>query len=109
MNNKQKVKAVDLNKYLHQEIDFLKIDIEGAENHLIFHISENLRNVKNLFIEYHGLKNQRQNLGEILNLLTNVGFEYYIRVAGETIRFPFCNERPRVFNQQLNIMCYRIN
>jgi FkbM family methyltransferase len=107
INRTQNVKAIDLNKYLNQEIEFLKIDIEGAENELIFHISENLKNVKNLFLEYHGLLNQPQNLGEILNLISNAGFEYYIRVAGETIKFPFCNEKPSVFNQQLNIMCYR--
>lgn len=106
-NKRQKVQAVDLNKYLNQEVDFLKIDIEGAENELIFHISENLKNVKNLFLEYHGLLNQSQNLGDILNLISSVGFEYYIRVAGETIQFPFCEEQPKVFNQQLNILCYR--
>jgi len=109
INRTQNVKAIDLNKYLNQNIDFLKIDIEGAENELIFHISENLKNVKNLFLEYHGLLNQPQNLGEILNLISNAGFEYYLRVAGETIQFPFCNEKPSVFNQQLNIMCYRGN
>lgn len=102
-----KIKAIDLKKYLHEKIDFLKIDIEGAENELIFDIKDNLNNVENLFLEYHGLKNQKQNLGNILNLLTDVGFEYYIRVAGETLRYPFCKEDPIIFNQQLNIFCYR--
>ncbi len=106
-NNVCHVNAIDLNYFLNREIDFLKIDIEGAENELIFHISKNLKNVKNLFLEYHGLKDQRQNLGDILNLLTTSGFEYYIRVAGETMNYPFCNEEPRIFNQQLNIMCFR--
>ena len=101
------VKAVDLKKYLQQPVDFLKIDIEGAENTLIFDIADSLKNVKNLFLEYHGILNEEQNLGEILNLLKAKGFEYYIRVAGETIKQPFCNEKPRSFNQQLNIFCYR--
>lgn len=106
-NNVIKVQAVDLKKYLQEPVDFLKIDIEGAENKVIFDIAVYLDNVKNLFLEYHGLLNEPQNLGEILNLLKQKGFEYYIRVADDTLKFPFCNESPSTFNQQLNIFCYR--
>jgi len=60
-----------------------------------------------MFLEYHGLIDQPQNLGEILNLLKEAGFQYYIRLAGETMKFPFCDEKPTAFNQQLNIFCYR--
>lgn len=102
------VNAVDFKQFLNSKIDFLKIDIEGAENELIFHIKNDLSNVQHLFLEYHGLIGQEQNLGEILNLLKDIGFQYYIRVAGETIKFPFIYEKPQVFNQQLNILCYRI-
>ena len=108
LENNTIVKAIDFNRYLNRTIDFLKIDIEGAENELIFHIKDNLKYVNNLFLEYHGLLNQRQNLGDILNLLSEVGFEYYIRVAGETMKFPFCQEKPKGYNQQLNIFCYRL-
>ena len=106
-NNVLNVKASDLKKYMNEEIDFLKIDIEGAENTLIFDIAEKLVNVKNLFLEYHGIIGAEQNLGEILNLLKSAGFQYYIRLAGETINFPFLNEIPTSFNQQLNILSYR--
>lgn len=106
-NNKTTVKAIDFKKYLDKEIDFLKIDIEGAENQLIFEIDGHLDNVNKLFLEYHGIIGETQNLGKILNLLTDNGFEYYIRLAGETIRYPFCDEKPLSFNQQLNILCYR--
>lgn len=106
-NTTSSVNAVDLKKYLVDTVDFLKIDIEGAENELIFALEGHLQNVKNLFLEYHGLIDQPQNLGEILNLLKHQGFQYYIRLAGETIKFPFCKEKPRSFNQQLNILCYR--
>lgn len=106
-NDTKKVKAIDFKKYLDQKIDFLKIDIEGAENQLIFDIKDHLVNVNKLFLEYHGIIGETQNLGNILNLLTDKGFEYYIRLAGETINYPFCNEKPVSFNQQLNILCYR--
>ena len=106
-NNIKKVKAIDLKKYLNTTIDFLKIDIEGAENVVIFDIEPLLKNVKNLFLEYHGLVNEPQNLGEILNILKKQGFEYYIRLAADTIQFPFCKENALTYNQQLNIFCYR--
>lgn len=102
-----KIQAVDLKKYLNRKVDFLKIDIEGAENSVFFDIADHLRLVQNLFLEYHGLIGEPQNLGEILNLLKEKGFQYYIRLAGETISFPYCGERPSTFNQQLNILCYR--
>lgn len=103
----KKVKTIDLKKHLTTPIDFLKIDIEGAENKLIFNLRGHLKNVKNLFLEYHGIIDEEQNLGEILNLLKEAGFQYYIRLAGETMKFPFCGEKPSTFNQQLNIFCYR--
>ncbi len=102
-----KIPTVDLKKYLQRPVDFLKIDIEGAENDLIFDLQGHLQQVRHLFLEYHGMINEKQNLGDILNLIKNEGFEYYIRVAGETLRFPFCGELPKYFNQQLNIFCYR--
>lgn len=102
-----KVKTVDLKKFLKRNVDFLKIDIEGAENDLIFDLKGNLDNVKHFFLEYHGIKDSPQNLGDILNLLKSEGFEYCIRVAGETINYPFCGDRPKNYNQQLNILCYR--
>ncbi|MGZ5187812.1 MAG: FkbM family methyltransferase, partial [Kaistella sp.] len=106
-NDKTSVNAIDLKKHLNKKVDFLKIDIEGAENELIFDIKDHLSQVDKMFLEYHGLIDQPQNLGEILNLLKEAGFQYYIRLAGETMKFPFCDEKPTAFNQQLNIFCYR--
>lgn len=106
-NNVITVKAVDLKKYLTKKIDFLKIDIEGAENDVIFDIAPLLHNVENLFLEYHGLRDNPQNLGDILNLIKEQGFQYYIRVAADNMRLPFCEEMTYAFNQQLNIFCYR--
>lgn len=103
-----KTTAIDFKKYLDKKIDFLKIDIEGAENELIFDIKDKLDNVDRMFLEYHGISNKPQNLGDILNLLSESGFQYYIRLAGDTMKYPFCNEGPIPFNQQLNIFCFRI-
>lgn len=101
------IKTTDLKKYLTRQVDFLKIDIEGAENEVIFDLKGHLSNVKNMFLEFHGIIDEPQNLGDILNLLKEEGFNYYIRLAGETMRYPFMGEKPRFFNQQLNIFCFR--
>lgn len=108
-NNIKNVTAIDLNNYLGRSIDFLKIDIEGAENDVIFRIRKNLKNVKNMFLEYHEIPDRNQNLHDILKLLNEEGFEYYIRSAADVMRFPFCNEKPKRFAQQLNIFCFRRN
>ncbi|WHF50506.1 FkbM family methyltransferase [Chryseobacterium gotjawalense] len=108
-NNIIKVQAIDLKKHLQEPVDFLKIDIEGAENVLIFDIEKELCNVKHLFLEYHGMKDDAQNLHNILELISKVGFRYYIENANiELVQYPFIQESPISFDMQLNIFCRRI-
>lgn len=104
-NRKVNIETTDLRKFLKRRVDFLKIDIEGAENELIFHLRDLLPNVENIFLEYHGIKGQPQQLGEILNLFKDAGFSYYIRQAAEVSRYPFVSGGKSIFNQQLNIFC----
>ena len=106
-NNIITIEAVDLKKYLNRKIDFLKIDIEGAENTLVFDIAPHLHNVENLFLEYHGIKGREQNLGEILSLLSENGFAYYLQGASHDIPYPFISYSDAPFTQQLNISCFR--
>lgn len=83
---KQKVKGIRLRNLLELdgEIDFLKMDIEGAESDVIKDCANSLSNVKNIFIEYHSFKNSEQNLDEILRILKMNGFRYFT----ETINKP---------------------
>lgn len=73
------VQAVDLAKYLDQDIDLLKLDIEEAEFTVIPHIYEQLHNVKNILVEIH-LKNQLRygQLAKIIETLVNSGFKISI-------------------------------
>lgn len=101
----QKVRARRLKDFLHTKVDFLKIDIEGSENELLFDLEPELLNVKNLFLEYHGISGERQKLGDILNLVTRNGFRYYIRNANDFNTTPFIHEIKKGFDLQLNIFC----
>lgn len=73
------VPAIDLAKYLVQDIDLLKLDIEEAEFTVIPHIHEQLHRVKNILVEIH-LKNQSRyaGLSKIIDVLINSGFKISI-------------------------------
>lgn len=106
---KLKVSTVNLNNLLKEPIDLLKIDIEGAENELLPSCASNLKNVKNLFLEYHSDTNQQQELSKILRIIENAGFRYYIE--GENyIKHPLYRKdlEQSVFDLQVNIFAYRI-
>lgn len=106
-NNKTVITAVDFLPYLDQPVDFLKIDIEGAEFIVVKHISENLKNVRNLFIEYHSDQNKPQELGELLSIISNAGFRYYLKEAVSLKPMPFIDRHMGIYDLQLNIFCYR--
>ena len=59
------------------EVDFLKIDIEGAELDVISG-SKKLNRVNQMFIEYHSFIDVPQQLSRLLSILENSGFRYYI-------------------------------
>ena len=105
----QKIKAVRLKTLLDNEahIDFLKMDIEGAETEVILDSKDTLHKIDKLFIEYHSFKGQKQTLPQILNCLTNAGFRYYMQtVCGHTS--PFCYNNPsEQMDLQINIYGYR--
>lgn len=90
-------------------IDFLKIDIEGAETAVLPDCADALGHVQNLFLEYHAYLGQPQELGILLNILTKSGFRYYID-TNQHRRAPFVNQQYRdngTMDLQLNIFAYR--
>ena len=78
---KQRVDSIRLKNLLDSEtrVDMLKVDIEGAENDVIIDCGHSLKIVDNIFIEYHSYTNSRQKLSEILNVLEQNKFRYFIR------------------------------
>jgi FkbM family methyltransferase len=103
------VPTIDLRKVLEQEkhIDFLKIDIEGAESALLPHIAPALGHVQHLFIEYHSYPKEAQNLGEILGILEKTGFRYYLMTQNRR-KMPLVNRQlDKNMDYQTNIYAYR--
>jgi FkbM family methyltransferase len=89
------------------KIDFLKIDIEGHEDIVIDDIIDELPKVQYLFLEYHSFVDRPQNLGHILQILTDAGFRYYFKES-DFKEYPFID---RVmfhdFDTVVNIFCYK--
>lgn len=102
------VEATTLSQYLVKRVDFLKLDIEGAEGRVLEECQECLVNVKRMFLEYHSSQGEPQRLGRILEILTGAGFRYYIEHIGVTSRHPFIRRHTyNNFDNQLNIYAYR--
>jgi FkbM family methyltransferase len=72
------VESIDLSEYLTTKVDFLKIDIEGAEFEVLSKIERCLSNVERLFLEYHSYKNLPQVLDSLLGILKRNGFRYHM-------------------------------
>ena len=64
---------------LKEPLEFLKMDIEGAETEVLEDCRSVLDVANNIFIEYHSFKNHPQALGNILNILTENKFRYYLK------------------------------
>jgi|LakMenE01Jun11ns_1017448.scaffolds.fasta_scaffold9941784_3 FkbM family methyltransferase len=103
------VRSIRLSDWLSEPIDFLKIDIEGAEYDVLLDCKEKLKNVRNLFVEYHGNLDESKKLTELLLLFNETGFNHYVTEAGHihTSVFKQRDRRGYKFDQQLNIFCFR--
>lgn len=105
------VQAINLKSLLEKEqrVDFLKIDIEGAEYEVLEHCQDALSKVQNIFVECHSYNASSQKIASVLSILNKQGFRYYIH--NESIRkSPFINrKKEQQMDMQLNIFAYRSN
>lgn len=67
-----------LSNFINGEIDFLKLNVEGAELNVIAEIEPKLSMVREMVIEYHGFPEIGQQLHKILEILDRNGFRYVI-------------------------------
>jgi len=74
------VRMERLSGYLHEPVDFLKLNIEGEELPVLQEAADSgkLRQVRELVLEYHGWSGGEQQLGHILDLLDCHGYRYLV-------------------------------
>ncbi|MDQ2976126.1 MAG: FkbM family methyltransferase [Acidobacteriota bacterium] len=101
------VQTVRLRDYLDRRVDFLKLDVEGAETEVLVDCADLLGNVQNLFVEYHSFVGSPQTLPTVINILANAGFRLQIHT-------PVTSPQPFVYrnvnlgmDMQLNIFAFR--
>ncbi|MDQ6812943.1 MAG: FkbM family methyltransferase [Bacteroidota bacterium] len=102
------IEAVPLKNYLTNDVDFLKIDIEGAEDVVLKSCAAQLRDVERIFFEYHNKINAPQTLHELLVLVKDAGFNYYVKESS-TRKRPFVDTDLicETFDMAINIFCYK--
>lgn len=61
-----------------ERVDFLKMDIEGAEAEVLADCAEQLGKVGYAFVECHCWRRRPQTLHQVLALLAGAGFRYYL-------------------------------
>jgi len=70
-------------------VDLLKLDIEGLETKVLKEAKGELKNVKNILVEYHPI--EKENLKKLLNLLTSSNFKISFYKDGKEMKNPSKN------------------
>lgn len=78
MRTEWEVPSIRLRDYLTEPVDFLKINIEGAEWEVLADSEDRLPYVREMVIEYHHWPGLPRTLHKILDLLHRQGYEYLI-------------------------------
>lgn len=105
-----KVNAIKFSDFLSkfEYVDFVKMDIEGAEYEVIKDCAIHLNKIENLFLEYHGTADETEKLNTLLDIVKNAGFKVYIKMAADNLAMPFIQKTTGTpFDVQLNIFCYK--
>ena len=104
----KKVPVISLKSYLNKHVDFLKLDIEGAETKVLTDIQDELKNVERIFVEYHSFINQQQTLDTVISILSRAKFRLYITSPSLLSPSPFSKIKTyKNMDLQLNIFGYR--
>jgi FkbM family methyltransferase len=79
-----KVPARKLSEFIQDDVDFLKLDVEGAEHRVLGDLvqSGKIGAIRQMVVEYHHrIGQQKSCLAEFLLMLEQAGFEYQIHAA----------------------------
>ncbi len=101
------VRTARLRNYLNRKVDFLKLDIEGAETEVLMDCADLLGNIENIFVEYHSFDNEPQTLHTATSILANAGFRLYVTQLRNLSPQPFMNRYASLgMDLQLNIFAF---
>jgi FkbM family methyltransferase len=91
-------------------VDFLKIDIEGAEVPILNDCRDQLSKVSNIFVEYHRLNKADDKVGRVISIIEDAGFRVYVKEAWNNLPKPYLYKHYNpYFDLQLNIFGYKIS
>jgi FkbM family methyltransferase len=79
-----RVPARRLSDFILDSVDFLKLDVEGAEHRVLSELvqANKIRRIRQMIVEYHHrIGRRKSDLGRFLAMLENAGFEYQIHAA----------------------------
>ncbi len=103
-----KVETIRLRKFLDRKVDFLKMDIEGAEIEVLADIKDLLGSVDKIFVEFHSFVGKEQMLPEILTTLKEANFRLHISSPGLISQNPYLKLNTYAnMDNQLNIYGFR--
>lgn len=101
------VPTARLRDFLDRPVDFLKVDIEGAETEVLEDCADRLDRVENLFVEYHSFAARPQTLHRLTGLLAGAGFRLHIQPVLPSPR-PFVERHVEGgMDMQLNLFAFR--
>ncbi len=105
---KERVATVRLSSYLNEPVDLLKLDIEGSEVEVLRDCANQLNTVDKIFVEYHSLAGQPQQLSELLEILQKANFKYYVESVCKISTQPLYEQKTvSGYDMLLNIYAYR--
>ena len=106
-SNSVTVATVNLADFISEGTDLIKMDIEGAEFHVVPALGERLRAVRNMIIECHVNNDEVAPFGQLLQGLASAGFNVSINSFGawrDLVRQP--EKLPNTFDQYFLVVAW---
>ena len=101
------IPSLRLRDLLFETVDFLKLDIEGAETQVLADCADVLHHVERLFVEYHSFADQPQTIGQVFDILIKSGMRVHVHCGGTSPQ-PFQQRTSyNGMDLQLNIFGFR--
>ncbi len=75
-----KIYTTRLSNYIHSEVDFLKLNVEGSELNVLIDLHEQnkFKYIPQLCLEWHSFTRQKQNLDKVLSILERNDYKYFV-------------------------------